>query len=112
MRTEPGSYRSCWSAQATHKVVIGNVNFVERYASYVHFDEDVSDFIAEPIHLDGPDPVQVLGTMSGSGYGELRTPIMNAVNFLMEPNIVPLSAIITDGQTVHAGFLLGNLRRD
>lgn len=92
--------------------MIGNVNFVERYASYVHFDEDVSDFIAELIYLDGPDPVQVRGTMNGSGYRELRTPVIVVDIFLTEPKIMPLSAIITDGQTVNAGFLLGNLRRD
>ncbi len=98
--------------RSTVKAVACNVNLVEGYGSYVHFYENVPDFVADLIYLDGPDPEQVRGKLNGFEYRELHTLPMGADILRMEPHIWPETTIITDGRTANARFLFGHLRRN
>ena len=98
--------------RSTVKAVSCNVNLVERYGSYVHFYENVPDFVADLIYLDGPDPEQVLGTLNGFEYRELHTLPIGADILRIEPHLWPETTIITDGRTANARFLAAHLRRN
>ena len=78
----------------------------------MYFREDPPDFIADIIYLDGLDPDQGRGIMNGPGHRELRRHPMGADILRMEQGIVTLSTIITNGETVNAGFLVGNLHSE
>ncbi len=98
--------------RSTVKDVTCNVNLAEQYGSYVHMYENVPDFVADLIYLDGPDPEQVRGTLNGFGYKELHTLPMGADILRIESHLWPETTIITDGRTANARFLAAHLRRN
>jgi len=98
--------------RSTVKAVACDVNLVESHGSYVHFYENIPDFVADLIYLDGPDPEQVRGTLNGFEYRELHTLPMGADILRIEPHFWPETTIITDGRTANARFLAAHLRRN
>ena len=74
-----------------------------------HMYLKIPDIVPDFIYLDGPDPKQVTGDMNNLTF-EHRTPMASDI-LLMEPTLIPGTAVLVDGRTNNVRFLRKNLRR-
>jgi hypothetical protein len=77
-----------------------------------HRFNNLPNFSADLIYLDGPDHDQVEGLIRGFSYGDSFTQPMGSDILHLEPFLWPEAYIITDGRTANARFLEMRLKRN
>lgn len=76
-----------------------------------HYYTKMPDIVPDFIYLDGPDPLQVDGSINGLSWKcPERTP-MSADILLMEPTLIPGTVILVDGRTNNFRFLKQSVKR-
>jgi hypothetical protein len=77
-----------------------------------HRFDQLPNFTADLVYLDGPDHDQVKGEIRGFSYDDSFTQPMGSDLLYLEPFFWPESYIITDGRTANARFLEMRLKRN
>ena len=77
-----------------------------------HRFDQLPNFTADLVYLDGPDHDQVKGEIRGFSYVDSFTQPMGSDLLYLEPFFWPESYIITDGRTANARFLETRLKRN
>jgi hypothetical protein len=77
-----------------------------------HRFDQLPNFTADLVYLDGPDHDQVKGEIRGFSYDNSFTQPMGSDLLYLEPFFWPESYIITDGRTANARFLEIRLKRN
>lgn len=76
-----------------------------------HAYDVLPDVVPDLIYLDGPDPADVKGTVSGLSFSIPERTVMAADILLMEPTLLPGTVVVVDGRESNVRFLLRNLQR-
>lgn len=76
-----------------------------------HTYDLLPDVVPDLIYLDGPDPADVKGSVSGLSFSIPERTVMAADILLMEPTLLPGTVVVVDGRESNVRFLLNNLQR-
>ncbi len=76
-----------------------------------HYYTRIPNVLPDFIYLDGPDPMQVNGTIRGVNFNYPEAIPMAADLLFIEPILLPGTTILVDGRTSNARFLKRNFQR-
>jgi hypothetical protein len=70
-----------------------------------HFYKSLPDIVPDFVYLDGPDPMDVKGSINGISMQNCKRTVMSADMLKYESTLLPGFSMLVDGRTNNARFL-------